>query len=231
MTFADAPPGVPPKPMVAAVPAARLSFQAAGLTTYRLPTWLSIEPFQIEPIWPAKSKVARQLVSVPAEVFVIFTSPLKPLPQSVVTAKASVPTLPVVVVVPVLVPPLPVVVPVVPLPAVPVPVVVLVDPVLVGVAVSGWPLRSQFVGVDGPLDPGEATNPMPTVPPTGSVAFHPALVIVYRVPTCDTTAPSQTLVRLAARSNWTVQFGTATTSLLANCTWPWNPVPQFWVTV
>ena len=109
--------------------------------------------------------------------------------------------------------------------------VVPVDPLPVGIAVSGWPLRSQFVGVDGPVDPGVATNPMPTVPPTGSVAFHPALVIVYRVPTCDTTAPSQTLVRLAARSNWTVQFGTATTSLLANCTWPWNPLPQFWVTV
>ena len=175
-------------------------------------------------------------MSVPAEVFVIFTSPLNPLPQSVVTAKASVPTLPVVVVVPALVPAVPVVVPVVPvpvvpLPVVPLPVVVPVDPVPVGIAVSGWPLRSQFVGVDGPVDPGVATNPMPTVPPTGSVAFHPALVIVYRVPTCDTTAPSQTLVRLAARSNWTVQFGTATTSLLASCTWPWNPLPQFWVTV
>ena len=39
---------------------------------------------------------------------------------------------------------------------------------------------------------------------------HPAFFTVYRVPTCETSAPSQTFVRLAARSNCTVQSGTVT---------------------
>ena len=37
-TFAAVPPGVPPKPTVADPPAGMRSFQATGLTTYRLPT-------------------------------------------------------------------------------------------------------------------------------------------------------------------------------------------------
>ena len=128
------------------------------------------------------------------------------------------PTLPDVVV------PVPEVPPVVP-PLVPPPVEPPAVPV--GVAVRGWPLISQLVGVVGPVVPGAATKPKATVPPTGRFAFQPAFFTVYRVPTCETTAPSHTLVRLAARSNCTVQSGTVTVSLLVSWICPWNPLPQF----
>ena len=40
------------KPIVAVAPEAMLAFQVAGFRTYLVPEWLSIEPFQIEEIWP-----------------------------------------------------------------------------------------------------------------------------------------------------------------------------------
>ena len=74
------------KPNVVELPAASDPFQLSLRTVKRLPEWLAITPFQSDEICPSKSKSTVQLPYAAVVVLRTVTSPLKPLPQSLVTA-------------------------------------------------------------------------------------------------------------------------------------------------
>ena len=88
---AAAPPGLAVNPKLVVAPAARVPFQCSLRTVYRLPARSAITPFQRLEIVPSKSKVTVHDVSDVEPVFRTVTSPLKPLPQLLVTANDALP--------------------------------------------------------------------------------------------------------------------------------------------
>jgi len=89
-TAAD-PPGLAVNPKVVAAPAASDPFQCSLRTVYRVPARAAITPFHRLEIVPSKSKVTVHDASGAVPVFRTVTSPLKPLPQSLVTANDTLP--------------------------------------------------------------------------------------------------------------------------------------------
>ena len=91
LSTAAAPPGLAVNPKLVFAPAATVPFQCSLRTVYRLPARSAITPFQRLEIAPSKSKLTVHDVSDVEPVFRTVTSPLKPLPQSLVTANDTLP--------------------------------------------------------------------------------------------------------------------------------------------